>query len=90
MKNYYIIVFVTRLWLNIFPLYLIFRYSFRSHIASYQYPPARIKYDSCGLGAVDGEKSGFSDPVSVGYTIYDYTQPKVVRMYPLNFISMGQ
>ena len=62
---------VTQPWLNIFPLCFVFRYSFISYIASYQYLPAMIKYDTCGLGTDEGEKSGVSDPVSVGYTIYD-------------------
>ena len=46
-----LIVPVTRPWLNIFPSYFIFRYSFGSYIASYQYLPAKIKKDVLGLGA---------------------------------------
>ena len=46
-----LIVPETRLWLNIFPSCFIFRYSFGNYIASYQYLPAKIKKDVCGLGA---------------------------------------
>ena len=64
------IVPVTQPWLSIFPSYVMYRYSFVSYIASYQYLPATTKYDVCGLGVSVFFSLQVSDPVSIGYTIH--------------------